>query len=97
MSLYVLDTDTVSLYHAYDPVVERYVNARPSGEVAISVITVEEQLSGWYTFVRKATTATPRNRRTADSSAEECQSASAGRKLREFSSPHPLARTCPTA
>jgi tRNA(fMet)-specific endonuclease VapC len=46
MSLYVLDTDILSLYREYDPVVSRRVNACPPHEIAITVITVEEQLSG---------------------------------------------------
>jgi tRNA(fMet)-specific endonuclease VapC len=30
------------------------VDARPSAELAISVITVDEQVTGWYTLVRRA-------------------------------------------
>jgi tRNA(fMet)-specific endonuclease VapC len=55
MTLHVLDTDILSLYREYDPVVSRRVDASPIAEIAITVITVEEQLSGWYTYVRKAT------------------------------------------
>jgi tRNA(fMet)-specific endonuclease VapC len=55
MTLHVLDTDILSLYREYDPVVSRRVDASPFAEIAITVITIEEQLSGWYTYVRKAT------------------------------------------
>jgi tRNA(fMet)-specific endonuclease VapC len=54
MSLYVLDTDILSLYqHGHAQVVQQ-VTAHPLTELAITVITVEEQLSGWYTVLRKA-------------------------------------------
>jgi tRNA(fMet)-specific endonuclease VapC len=56
MSLFVLDTDTLVLFQqGYDAVCRR-VLSRPMEELAISVITVEEQLSGWYTLLRRAKT-----------------------------------------
>jgi len=58
MSLFVLDTDTVSLLQASHPLVSARVAERPLGEVAITVITVEEQLRGWFTFLRRAKNAT---------------------------------------
>ena len=53
MSLFVLDTDMVSLLqHAHPRVVAR--SATVSREkLAITVVTVEEQLTGWYSLVRK--------------------------------------------
>jgi tRNA(fMet)-specific endonuclease VapC len=54
MSLFVLDTDLLTLYYRGDPIVVRRVDARPATELAISVITVEEQLTGWYTLARRA-------------------------------------------
>jgi tRNA(fMet)-specific endonuclease VapC len=54
MSLFVLDTDTVTLYHQGHPLVAQRVAARPAAELAIAVITVEEQLSGWDRLLRKA-------------------------------------------
>lgn len=54
MNLYVLDTDTLQLYQdGNQKVVSRISNLAPA-ERAISVITVEEQLSGWYTQLRQA-------------------------------------------
>jgi tRNA(fMet)-specific endonuclease VapC len=44
MTLYVLDTDIFTLYQS----------GHPADELAVSVITVEEQLTGWYTKLRKA-------------------------------------------
>lgn len=55
MSLYVLDTDTLSLYQGKHPRVVPRVKARPPKELAIAVISVEEALSGWYTALRRAT------------------------------------------
>jgi tRNA(fMet)-specific endonuclease VapC len=54
MSLFVLDTDILTLYYRGDPVVVRRVDARPANELAISIITVDEQLTGWYTLTRRA-------------------------------------------
>jgi tRNA(fMet)-specific endonuclease VapC len=54
MSLYILDTDTFQLFQDEHPkVVARVLTVSPS-DLAISVITVEEQLSGWYTQLRQA-------------------------------------------
>jgi tRNA(fMet)-specific endonuclease VapC len=53
MNLYVLDTDSVSLFqHGYPLVVQR-ADACSAGQLAVTVITVEEQLSGWYAELRR--------------------------------------------
>jgi tRNA(fMet)-specific endonuclease VapC len=54
MSLYALDTDTLSLYYEGHDVVRGHVDAHPTGELAITVLTVDEQLTGWYTLTRQA-------------------------------------------
>lgn len=54
MSLFVLDTDLLSLYYRDDPIVVQRVDARPPTELAISILTVDEQLTGWYTLTRQA-------------------------------------------
>lgn len=54
MSLFVLDSDTLSLLQAGHPQVSARAARRAMGELAISVITVDEQLRGWYTLVRRA-------------------------------------------
>ena len=54
MSLYVLDTDVLTLLQMGDPVVIRNVAAHAADETAVAVISVEEQLSGWYTQLRRA-------------------------------------------
>ncbi|MCI0462635.1 MAG: type II toxin-antitoxin system VapC family toxin [Gemmataceae bacterium] len=51
MSLYVLDTDILTLYqHGHPAIRERVARLAPA-QLAITVISVEEQLSGWYTLL----------------------------------------------
>jgi tRNA(fMet)-specific endonuclease VapC len=53
MNLYVLDTDTLSLYQHGLPCLVSKVDAHPPHELTITVVTVEEQLTGWYSLLRK--------------------------------------------
>ena len=53
MSLYVLDTDHLTLLaYGHARVVAR-LQATPVGERAITIISMEEQLRAWFTQVRK--------------------------------------------
>lgn len=53
MSVFVLDTDHVTLFRfGHEKVVSRVLST-PSTNLATSVITVEELLTGWYTRIRK--------------------------------------------
>ena len=54
MSLYVLDTDTFQLFQDDHPLVVARVQAVAPDDRAIAVVTVEEQLSGWYAQLRQA-------------------------------------------
>jgi tRNA(fMet)-specific endonuclease VapC len=54
MVLFVLDTDTLSLLQGGHPRVSDRAKKCPAGEMAITAITVDEQLRGWYTLVRRA-------------------------------------------
>jgi tRNA(fMet)-specific endonuclease VapC len=54
MSLYVLDTETMTLYQHGHPRIVQRVLAHPVSELAIAVISVEEELTGWYTKLRQA-------------------------------------------
>ena len=54
MSLYVLDTDTLSLLQHAHVVVQQRVLSVPATDVAITIISVEEQLTGWQTALRRA-------------------------------------------
>jgi tRNA(fMet)-specific endonuclease VapC len=53
VSLHALDTDILSLYQRGHPVVCQHVAACPTTDLAITVVSVEEQLSGWYALLRK--------------------------------------------
>ena len=61
--IYLLDTDHVSLNQRGHPLVSARIQAGGPSQIAISVITVEEQLRGWLAAVRNATT--PQARVTA--------------------------------
>jgi tRNA(fMet)-specific endonuclease VapC len=54
MSLYVLDTDTLQLFQDENPTVISHVRTVAPGDLATSVVTVEEQLSGWFAQLRQA-------------------------------------------
>src|SRR5437868_14167282 len=54
MTPYVLDTDTLTLYQESHPRVVDHVSEQPPADIAITVLSVEEQLSGWYTRLRRA-------------------------------------------
>jgi tRNA(fMet)-specific endonuclease VapC len=54
MTLHVLDTDTLSLYYEGDTHVCQRVAACDIADLAITVMTVDEQLTGWYTLTRQA-------------------------------------------
>jgi tRNA(fMet)-specific endonuclease VapC len=54
VSHYILDTDTLVLFQQGHAAVCQRLLAHSIDELAISVITVEEQLSGWYTLLRRA-------------------------------------------
>ena len=54
MSAFVLDTDALSLYRRGHPAVVGRVLACPPDGLSITVITVEGQLTGWYTMLRRA-------------------------------------------
>ncbi len=57
MSLFVLDTDHLSLYQRNaEPLLSKLLS-RPPDELAITIVTVEEQLRGRLAQIRKATTA----------------------------------------
>ncbi|HTU19586.1 MAG TPA: type II toxin-antitoxin system VapC family toxin [Gemmataceae bacterium] len=54
MSLYLLDTDHVSLYQMGHPRIVQQILGHLQDQLAITVITVEEQLSGWQRSLRQA-------------------------------------------
>ena len=54
MSLYILDTDILQLFQDEYPLVTARVEAVAPDDLAVSVVSVEEQLSGWYAQLRQA-------------------------------------------
>jgi hypothetical protein len=55
MRLFVLDTDHVTLYYTGHPIVVQKIDSRLPNELAITVLTVDEQLTGWYRLHVKPT------------------------------------------
>jgi tRNA(fMet)-specific endonuclease VapC len=54
LSLWILDTDHVSLTQRYHPnVIARSITIAPN-ELYTTIITVEEQMQGWLNAIRKA-------------------------------------------
>jgi tRNA(fMet)-specific endonuclease VapC len=53
MSLYVLDTDILTLFQEGHSSICEHVAQRLPDELSTSIISVEEQLSGWYTLRRR--------------------------------------------
>ena len=54
MSLYVLDTDHVSLFQRGHVEVVRRTLARPDTQVATTVVSFEEQMRGWLNVLHRA-------------------------------------------
>src|SRR5262249_33974035 len=54
MSLYVIDTDILTLYETGHQAVCQRVAAHQPSELAITVISVEEQLTGRFAQIRRA-------------------------------------------
>ena len=57
MTRFVLDTDMISLLQRGQPTVAAHVRSHEHIDVATTIISVEEQHSGWYTLLRRAKTA----------------------------------------
>ena len=56
MSLYVFDTDTLTLFGRLHPVIVRNVMLHLADEIRVTAVTVEEQVGGWYSAIRAART-----------------------------------------
>ncbi len=54
MSLYILDTDHVTLHQRRHPVLQRRLAATKAQEIAVTIVTAEEQLRGWLRLIRRA-------------------------------------------
>ena len=54
MRLFVLDSDSLSLFQSGNANIAARVERCGPGEVATTVISIDEQLRGWFSLVRKA-------------------------------------------
>lgn len=54
MSLWILDTDCVSLFQRGNLEIAHRLNSFESNEIAITIITVEEQIRGRFQVIRRA-------------------------------------------
>jgi hypothetical protein len=54
MIQYVLDTDILTLYQLGHPAVCQHCASQAPGALAVTAISVDEELSGWYTRLRRA-------------------------------------------
>ncbi len=54
MNRFVFDTDILTLFLAGHATVVAHAGQCSRGELALTIISVEEQLSGWYTRLRRA-------------------------------------------
>jgi tRNA(fMet)-specific endonuclease VapC len=54
LSLWVLDTDTLTLWLLGQEIIAARIAATPPQQLAVTIITVEEMLGGWYTQIRPA-------------------------------------------
>ncbi|MGB6298309.1 MAG: hypothetical protein WBF90_19275 [Rivularia sp. (in: cyanobacteria)] len=57
MSLWILDTDSVSLFQNNHPNIAKRISTISSEKIAVTIITFEEQVRGRFNVVRKADSA----------------------------------------
>ncbi len=55
MSLFILDTDTLSLWQRRHPKGDAEIARHPPADVAVTIISVEEQFNGRFRMVRRLT------------------------------------------
>jgi len=54
MKLYVLDTDHISLFQRQHPIVMQHLDQVNSQQLAVTIITVEEQIKGRFKLIKQA-------------------------------------------
>ncbi|MBW4677285.1 MAG: type II toxin-antitoxin system VapC family toxin [Desmonostoc geniculatum HA4340-LM1] len=57
MSLWILDTDTLTLFQNQHPLIKQRINQLSFQDIAVTVITVEEQMRGWLDAIRQSSEA----------------------------------------
>lgn len=56
MNRYILDSDILTLFQFGHAAVTQHARSHPPAMLAVTVISVDEMLTGWYTKVRRAKT-----------------------------------------
>jgi len=54
MRSFILDTDHITLYREEHPVVRVRVAAVPKSQLAVTIVSFEEQVRGWLALIRRA-------------------------------------------
>lgn len=51
--MYLIDTDILTLFQRGDAHVANHASSHPAADVTIAIISVEEELTGWYSMLRQ--------------------------------------------
>ena len=54
MSLWILDTDHLTLWQNEHPLVKQRIEQVNRQEIAVTIISVEEQTRGWHNVIRQS-------------------------------------------
>lgn len=57
--LWILDTDHTSLFQRGNPTVTRNIQSKPRLELAITIVSYEEQIRGWFKVVSRSLLESP--------------------------------------
>lgn len=57
MSLWILDTDILTLFQNQNPLIQQRINQVKSENIAVTTVTVEEQMRGWLDVIRQSSEA----------------------------------------
>jgi tRNA(fMet)-specific endonuclease VapC len=54
MSLWILDTDHLTLFQKEHPLIVQRINSMNYEEIAITIVSVEEQIQGWLNAIKQS-------------------------------------------
>lgn len=57
MSLWIIDTDILTLFQNQNPLIKQRITQAKPQDIAVTAITVEEQMRGWLDVIRKSSEA----------------------------------------
>jgi tRNA(fMet)-specific endonuclease VapC len=52
--LWILDTDHISLFQRGNPIVTHNIQSKPRSELAVTIVSYEEQIRGWLKVVSRS-------------------------------------------